>query len=370
MMSRLFHPTRIQLTVLSLLFALIFAWTSAIHAQEATPEDPISRIDTFLSNLAESDIFSGAVLVARGDEILLNEGYGLADREWNVPNTADSKFRIGSITKQFTAVAILMLQERGLLSVQDPICNYVEDCPDAWADITIHHLLTHTSGIQSFTDFIDYASTQTLTTNVSGLIDRFIDRPLRFEPGTDWYYSNSGYVLLGHIIQEVSDDRYRSFLKENIFDPLEMADTDYDVNDAVVENRARGYQSSGRNADYINMTVPFAAGALYSTTGDLFKWVRGLVGGQIISTDTLEASFDAGVPIPPESSGVRYAYGLALSEFEGHQAIWHDGGINGFVTSLAYLPDDDVTIVVLSNLESANPSQIVHSSITMLFGES
>jgi CubicO group peptidase (beta-lactamase class C family) len=184
-----------------------------------------SKIDKLLDSLTESDDFTGAVLVARNGEILLSKGYGPADQDKNLPNTPHTKFRLGSITKQFTAMAVLILQAQGKLNVQDPACLYISECPAAWKDITIHHLLTHTSGITNFTNFPDYQATKATPSSPEQTIARFKDKPLDFSPGERWSYSNSGYIVLGYIIEDVSGLSYEAFLQQNIFEPLQMKDT-------------------------------------------------------------------------------------------------------------------------------------------------
>ena len=188
-------------------------------------EDTASKIDKVLNDLTEREAFTGAVLVARNGEVLLRQGYGLADRERNIPNTPQTKYRLGSITKQFTAMAILMLQAQDKLNVQDPICRYISECPITWQDITIHHLLTHTSGIPNLTDFHDYQATKATPSPPEQTIARFKDKPLGFPPGEQWSYSNSGYIVLGHIIEQASGLSYEAFLQQYIFEPLQMKDT-------------------------------------------------------------------------------------------------------------------------------------------------
>src|SRR5215472_17898437 len=200
-----------------------------------------SRMDQVVQSYVSNKQFMGSVLVARGDQILLSKGYGSANLEWNIPNTASTKFRIGSITKQFTAASILLLEERGKLKVEDPVKKYLPDAPAAWDKITIFHLLTHTSGIPSFTSFPDYRDTEAMATTPEKLVARFRDKPLDFEPGTKWSYSNSGYVLLGYLLEKISGQTYSDFVQQNIFTPLGMKDSGYDSNFAVIERRASGY---------------------------------------------------------------------------------------------------------------------------------
>lgn len=351
--------------LLSLLLLIFFIGTIPSIAQDGAAD----RIDTFLANLVDQDLFSGSVLVARDGEILLSEGYGMANRDWDIANTADTKFRIGSITKQFTAMSILLLQEAGKLTIHDPICTYIEDCPEAWAEVTIEHLLTHTSGIPSLTDFPDYLQFSIVRTTPQATIQRFSDKPLDFQPGAEWYYSNSGYILLGYIIQEVSGQSYQNFLRDNIFEPLALTGTGYDDDRRIVKNRAVGYENSTRVASFIDMTVPYSAGSLYSTVGDLYTWIQALVNGEVVPEAALDDMWEASVPIPDEPD-VTYAYGLISYTIENHAVIGHDGGINGFSATLAYFPDDKITIIALSNMEGSNLGQIVEGTLRILFDES
>jgi CubicO group peptidase (beta-lactamase class C family) len=226
--------------------------------------------------------FMGSVLVAKGADVLLSKGYGSANLEWDVPNSPVTKFRLGSITKQFTSASILLLQERGKLNVEDSVKKYMADAPAAWDKVTIYHLLTHTSGIPSFTSFPEYSKWEPFAATPAEEVARFRDKPLDFAPGEKWNYSNSGYVLLGYLIEKIAGVTYEKFVRENIFTPLGMQDSGYDSNSAVIARRAAGYTKGKdglENAGFINMTIPFAAGSLYSTTLDLLKWEQGLFGG-------------------------------------------------------------------------------------------
>jgi CubicO group peptidase (beta-lactamase class C family) len=297
-----------------------------------------------IQSLVDSKQFMGAVLVARGNDILLDKGYGFADLEWNVPNTPTTKFRLGSLTKQFTAASILLLEERGKLSVNDPVKKYMPDSPPAWDKITIFNLLTHTSGIPSFTSFPDYRSLEPFPTTPKALVARFKDKPLDFQPGEKWSYSNSGYVLLGYLIETISGEPYAKFVQDNIFAPLGMKDSGYDSNSAIIPHRAMGYSPSPDglvNTGYINMTVPFSAGGLYSTTEDLLRWEEGLFGGKLLSPASLQK-----MTTPFKND---YALGLGVNTANGRKVISHNGGIEGFNTLMAYYPGDKLTIIVLAN---------------------
>ena len=236
--------------------------------------DDIARMEQIVESFVPQK-FMGSVLVARDGKVVLDKAYGSANLEWNVPNTPTTKFRLGSITKQFTAASILLLEERGKLKIDDPVKKYMPDAPAAWDKITIFHLLTHTSGIPSFTGFPDYGSKEATPMTPEKLVALFRDKPLEFEPGEKWNYSNSGYVLLGYLIEKISGQSYQDFVQQNIFTPLGMKDSGYDSNSAIIAHRAAGYTPGSHgpmNSGFIHMSIPFSAGALYSTAEDLLRW--------------------------------------------------------------------------------------------------
>jgi CubicO group peptidase (beta-lactamase class C family) len=324
---------------------------SLCHAQDLT-----ARMEHVVQHFIPADgppRFMGSVLVARGDEVLFSKGYGFANMEWKIPDSPSTKFRLGSVTKQFTAASILLLEERGKLKTDDPVKKYMPDAPAAWDSMTIFNVLTHTAGIPSFTEFPDYGPTEGLPTTPEKLVARFRDKPLEFQPGEKWKYSNSGYVLLGYLIEKITGSTYQKFLQDNIFTPLNMKDSGYDSNSAIIANRANGY-TPGRggivNASYVHMSIPFSAGALYSTTEDLLRWEQGLFGGKVLSAASL------GKMTTPFKND--YACGLTVHAAGGHKVIEHGGSINGFNTSVAYYPDEKLTVVVLSNLNGPTPGEM------------
>ena len=324
----------------------------------------VSRMDEVVQYNVSNKKFMGSVLVARGEEILLNKGYGSANLEWNIPNSPATKFRLGSVTKQFTAAAILLLEERGKLKTDDPVKKFMSDAPTAWEKITIYHLLTHTSGIPNFTSFPDYPSQKPFAATPEKLVARFRDKPLDFQPGEKWSYSNSGYILLGYVLEKASGESYEKFLQENIFGPLDMKDSGYDSNSAIILRRASGYgpgKDGPMNAEFIHMSIPFSAGALYSTTEDLLRWQRGLFGGKLLSAASL-----AKMTTPFKDD---YACGVGVRTVNGRRVIDHGGGIEGFNTFLAYYPDDKLTVVALSNLNGGAPQQIVSQLAAIARGE-
>ncbi len=332
-----------------------------------SPEAQLAaQIDGYVADLTEKGQFSGSILVGREGKVIISKGYGMANYEHNVPNTPHTKFRLGSITKQFTAMAILMLQQEGKLTVQDPICQYIYNCPEAWQLITIHHLLTHTSGIHEVFDtpgvedfILKFASPITI-------IDRFRDMPLDFAPGESWSYSNSGYVLLGSIIERITSS-YILYLQLKIFMPLGMTNTGYDSNRMVISNRAQGYLNSTTNSDYIDMSVVYAAGGLYSTVEDLFLWDQALYTDKLVSQASRDEMFTPFVPIPDSSDS--YGYGWFIWQFNNQQVISHPGNINGFSTFIRRYPGRKVVSIILSNYETTDGTTIGDEIGRMVFGE-
>src|SRR5438093_224596 len=201
----------------------------------------VSRMDRIIRSHVDSKQFMGSVLVAQDGKVLLDKGYGSANLEWDIPDSPQTKFRLGSLTKQFTAAAILLLEERGKLRTADLVAKYLPDAPAGWATITIANLLTHTSGIPNFTSFPDYSTTEATPTTPEHLVARFRDKPLNFQPGEKWEYSNSGYVLLGYLLEKISGQRYQDFVRDNLFAPLGMTESGYDSHAAIIRHRASGY---------------------------------------------------------------------------------------------------------------------------------
>ena len=323
-----------------------------------------TRFDEIAKARTDAKQFMGNVLVAKGNQVLFERSYGSANMEWSVANTLESKFRIGSVTKQFTAACILLLEDRGKLNTDDLVSKYVPNAPASWAKITIYHLLTHTSGIPSFTGFPEYEQFQTQPTTPEKLLAFFRDKPLVFEPGSKWSYSNSGYEVLGFVIEKVTGQTYQQFLDENIFKLFDMKDSGYDSNSRVIPHRAYGYMpgpEGTKAAGYVDMTVPYSAGALYSTTRDLLKWERGLFGGRLLKPASLQKM------ITPFKND--YGCGLFISTVNGHKRIEHGGSIQGFNSELVYWPDEQMTVVVLANLNGAAPTVIAANLAATVHGE-
>lgn len=349
-----------------LLLAVAVFLTSCGPSKTLTAPVHVSEIEAYLDGRAEIGDLRGAVLIAQDGKVLLSKGYDFADRAQKIRNTPQTKFRLGSVTKQFTAMAILILQSQGKLDVQDRICAYLSECPADWEEITIHHLLTHTSGIPGFTEFIDYNRRKATPSPPEETIDRFKEKPLNFQPGESWRYSNSGYVLLGWIIERVSGQSYEMFLQENIFTPLQMKDTGYDHNQ---DDLAVGYKDRFRKADFIDMSIPYAAGALYSTVEDLYRWDQALYTEQLVPQDLLDEMFAAHAAIPDSrSSELAYGYGWMIGTEDGRRIYEHGGGIDGFVAVITRYPDDKTTIIILSNQQTTQIESIRRKLAQMLFG--
>jgi CubicO group peptidase (beta-lactamase class C family) len=335
-----------------------FVLVVACLAQDA------ARMDEVVQSYVSKGEFMGSVLVARGGDVLFSKSYGSANLEWDIPNTPATKFRLGSITKQFTAASVLLLEERGKLKIEDAVKIHLPDAPAAWEKITIFHLLTHTSGIPSFTEFSEYPRMKLLDTPAEQVVAKFRDRPLEFEPGEKMAYSNSGYLLLGYLVEKVSGQGYAEFVQENIFTPLGMKDSGYDSNSVIIPRRASGYAPSPGgpvNAAFIHMSIPHGAGALYSTTEDLLRWEQALFGGKLLTAESLRKM------VTPFKGD--YGLGLLIKEVEGHKRIWHGGGIEGFNTSLAYYPESKITAVVLANLNGRTPDQLSQQLGKLAHGE-
>jgi CubicO group peptidase (beta-lactamase class C family) len=325
---------------------LLFVATSCFAQDTA-------RMEEVVQTYVRDKTFMGAVLVARGSDVILSKGYGSANLEWDIPNTPATKFRLGSLTKQFTAAAILLLEERGKLTLDDPIKKHLPDAAAGWDAITIFHLLTHTSGIPNFTSLPAYQSLKLEDTPVAKTIASVRDKSLDFPPGDKMSYSNSGYLVLGHVIERVTGASYETFVKDNIFTPLGMKDSGYDSNTAVILRRAAGYMPSAggpANAGFLHMSIPHAAGALYSTTEDLLRWEQGLFGGKLISAASL-----AKMTTPFKDD---YALGVVVRTASGRKVVQHGGGIDGFNTFLAYYPDHQLTVAVLANINGRTPTEI------------
>lgn len=342
------------------LLVSVYSCMAAPRAQQVQ-----KQLNELLDAYAKQEMFNGSVLVARNGEVLLDKGFGLQDVNSSKPNSASTQYQVGSVTKQFTSTVILKLQEQGKLSVSDKLTKYFPGYPHG-DSITLEQLMHHTSGIYSYTNegqFMEKEVTKVHTREQ--MMALFRDKPLDFSPGTKWNYSNSGYCLLGYIIEIVSGKPYESNVRDLIFKPAGMRHSGFDFTNLKTAEKATGYQSFAGKASppapIVDSTVSYAAGALYATTGDLYNWTRMVLSKKIISPASWKKSFTAGLN--------NYGYGWGLDSIGGRPAIQHSGGIHGFNSNLAILPDEKVSIILLSNVNTPLLEEITTKIVAVLTGK-
>lgn len=345
--------------------ALAFSFALIVAPITSAATSP-AAIDSFISRYQELGLFNGSALVADQGQVIFQKGYGLANMEWNIPNTPDTKFRMGSMTKQFTATLILQLVEQGKLDLKAPITRYLPDYPTHSGDrITIHHLLNHTSGIPGYTEIPAWASKMREPYPPAKFVELFSKMELFFDPGTRFSYSNSGYFLLGVILEKVAGQPYEKLLRERIFVPVGMNDTGYDSTRPLLTKRASGYDKtfdgSYVNTSYIDMSQPYAAGSLYSTVEDFYRWDQALYTDRILSAASKERMFTPGLS--------NYGYGWQIAKKEGVTTIEHGGGINGFNSLITRNPESKRLVVLLNNTGAAPLNAIVSGVHAILDGK-
>lgn len=349
--------------------ALALAATTSLSAQGPGRGALLARIDSIVqAEMAASKTPAMSVAVSQKGELILAKGYGLANVELSVPATAETVYRTGSITKQFTSALIMQQVEAGKISLDDPITKFLPDYPTQGNTVTIHHLLTHISGIKSYTALGPkfWSEASRLDLPDTALVAMVKNQPFDFAPGAKYQYNNSAYYLLGMIIEKVTGTSYRNTINDKLAPALGLQSTSYCDESPIIPHRAQGYEvRNGKliNDDPISMNTPGAAGAICSTVLDLLAWRKALFSGQVVSNASLvKMTTPAKLN---DGSSTNYAYGLGIGKLVGHRRISHGGGINGFITQMAYYPDDDVTVVVLGNLGSS-PSDRVASMIARL----
>ena len=346
------------------------AFVLCISQHAALGQDRAAKFQEVLALAHKYQQFNGSALVAENGKVVYKGAFGMANMEWNIPNTPDTKFRLGSITKQFTAMLTMQLVEQGKIKLDAKISDYLPDYrKDTGQKVTIHHLLTHTSGIPSYTSqpgFFENVSRNPY--KVSDFVTKYASGALEFEPGSKYTYSNSGYFLLGAIIERVTGKPYEQVLKENIFDPAGMKNTGYDHHDTILPKRASGYRKtpdSYANAAYLDMSIPYAAGSLYSTVEDLYLWDQALYTDKLISAQSKELMYK---PFLQE-----YAYGWVVTNasFKVNNqpvpVITHDGGINGFTTTIVRFPREKNLIVLLDNTGSGYLNRLSESIAKIIY---
>jgi CubicO group peptidase (beta-lactamase class C family) len=360
--NHIYKRARLPLMILALFLVQI----------SALAQNKAKQIDELLTAYNRYGQFNGAALVSENNKVILKKGYGLANMEWNVPNQADTKFRLGSITKQFTATVILQLVEQGKLKLDGKLSDYLDYRKDTGEKVTIHNLLTHTSGVPNYTalpGFFENVSRNPFT--VSDFVKKYASGDLEFEPGSKFNYSNSGYFLLGAIIEKITGKPYEQVLKENVFDPVGMKNTGYDHYDQLITHRASGYVKTPngyQNAPYLDMSIPYAAGSLYSTVEDLYLWDQALNSEKILSAKSKAAMFT------PNLSNYGYGFAIINATLGPNKlsvpTIQHNGGINGFNTVIVRLAGDKGLIVLLDNTSQGRfQNDMVRGIESILFGQ-
>ncbi len=315
-----------------------------------------SKINDMLNNEYSNRGTGCVALVSKGGNIIYYNAFGLADLELNTPMTKDMVFEIGSLTKQFTAVAILMLNEQGKLNLNDDIRKYIPDYSTQENTITIHHLLNHTSGIKNYVTLKDWFPQIRKDFTPETFIDLFKNEPLNFSPGEKWEYNNSGYYLLGYVIEKVSGQSYKDFIESKIFKPIKMNNSSYGNRSEIIKNRPSGYSKPNNtfiNAPYLSFTHLYSAGALMSTAEDLFKWNKALVTNKLITNESKKLIFTN--TTLNDNSKTNYSYGWAINKINNSNTIEHSGGTLGYATYATYLQEEDIFVTVLSNCDCKEP---------------
>ncbi len=326
--------------------------------------DKRDKLDEYLRSAQQTWGYQGSALVAVAGNVILAEGYGQANMEFEIPNTPQTKFFIGSITKQFTAAAILKLQQMGKIDVHDPLARHFSYFPGPAADrITIHHLLTHTAGLPNYTDVPELLDQRTEAIAPTELMEYFMHQPLLFEPGERFHYSNSGYIVLGAVIEAVSGQSYEAFLHRHILRPAEMHNSGYGRREAAIPNRASGYTVGADRIPVIAVPIHFSvlhtAGALYSTVEDLLKWERALHNGAVLDDSLIGLMFT--------DHGHGYGYGWFIDSTYGRKHCFHGGYLDGFNTTIELWPDCSLAVVVLSNEDEAPVKKIARGLASICF---
>jgi len=334
-------------------------------------QDQVKEYDRLMSDMFNEDGPGAVALIVKDGKTIYRKAFGMANLELEVKMTPVNIFRIGSITKQFTASAILKLRDEGKLSLDDDITKYLVDYPTHGHKISIKHLLTHTSGIKSYTGMEEWtAETRKKAFTPEELIEFFKFQPMEFKPGEQWSYNNSAYFILGYIIELVSGMTYEEYIDTNFFKPLEMTNSYYGSTSRIIKNRAYGYNKINDeyiNADYLSMTQPYSAGALLSTVDDLYKWYSSVMDDKVISRTSREEAQSTYILNNGEKTG--YGYGWAIGNIQGSPTISHDGGINGFLTSSIYLTEEDLFVAVFSNCNCNSPGNIAIKMAAIALGK-
>ena len=319
--------------------------------------------DSHVKALDPANHFRGTIVAERNGQVVVDRSYGLAVEEWQVPNSRNAKYEIASLSKQFTAAAILQLADKGKLSVEDPVSKYYAESPVSWKGMTIHHLLTHTSGLPE-DEWENFYKGKCTPYTTDEQVKTFRDRPLGFPPGTSWKYRNTEYYLLAYIIEKVSGESYGAYLAHHVFEPLKMSHSGFTPMTAIVPQMAQGYSREGNvltRREYFDRSMETGAGGIYSTTEDLLRWNHALNSPGLLSTRSLELMFTAH---PPGN----YGYGWFV-ETSPRRKVYHEGGDPGFAAFEARYPDQHLVIIVLANEDDSPVRDIAEALAKHLLGE-
>lgn len=346
----------------------VFVFQPASAQKPKSDRQIAAEIERYMKSAVEFEKFSGSIVVARDGKPIVSRGYGLANVEHDIPNTPKTVFRLASVTKQFTAASIMMLQERGKLNVSDPFCTYLTDCPAAWQPITIKQLLTMTHGIPNVTS-LELGALRAFPVGWDQWMEATGKKPLEFKPGEKFMYLGAGYTLLGLIIERISGKTYGEFLQENIFGPVGMTNSGHEDPSRILKGRATGYrQLPGdpiTNLPYREMIRMYAAGGVYSTAEDLLLWDQALYAEKLLSRKSIEEMYAPDKEMLP---GKAYASGVWVSTKHGRREMAHGGNATGFITYIARYPSDRVAIIVLSNNEKGSSGKISGVLSSIVFG--
>lgn len=339
--------------------ALFFVNSGLSQTGPKTPKPLTAVFDSIVTKEFPAKEPGVSVIVVKKGSILYKKGFGIADMEMDLPVKPDMVFRLGSITKQFTAVAILQLADQGKLSLQDDIKKFIPDY-GIKEPITVEQLLNHTSGIKSYTNIDTFWSKMRIDLVPREIIRLTEKDTLEFKPGSKWNYNNTGFVILGYIIEKISGKTYEEYVEQNLFKPAGMTSSYYGSESRIIKNRAKGYKREGKtyyNSDYISMTLPHAAGSLLSTVEDLWKWNKALYGYKLVGKEWVEKAITP--YILPNGESTHYGFGLGIGTVQGSKSIEHSGGIPGFLTNAVYLPAEEVFIAAFSNCDCRGTDGIV-----------
>lgn len=349
-------------TEAALFVVCLVSAASLARAQESSPRpetDKTKAVDEYVGQVMKKRHIPGvSIAVLKGGKVVMAKGYGLANVELNVPAAEETVYQLASVTKTFTATAVMLLVRDGKIALDDKIAERLPDLPAAWNKVTVRQLLNHTSGIKSYTSVPDFEKTLRKDYTQRELLDLVAKAPLEFAPGEKWSYNNTGYFLLGMLIEKAAGKPYGEFMAERIFQPLGMTRTRTNDLRAIIRGRAQGYEWDGkelRNGEHTSPTQPFAAGMLVSTVGDLAKWDAALANHAVLDESTLTTMW---TPTRLSKGEAGYGFGWGVSKVAGHRLVSHGGGISGFSTEISRFIDDTLTVIVLTNLEGGQAESL------------